>query len=95
MTLALCSTLACVTSNCSVLLLTDPFAEDTTSASKKGADTKDYVHVRVQQRNGKKSLTTVQGLPQTFDYKKILKALKKGKQRRDATPHQRLVLHIF
>ncbi|KAG7668406.1 hypothetical protein Ndes2437B_g07575 [Nannochloris sp. 'desiccata'] len=56
----------------------DPFAEDnTTSKSKKGGDNKDYVHVRVQQRNGKKSLTTVQGLPEAFDYKKILKALKK------------------
>lgn len=32
----------------------------------------------MQQRNGRKSLTTVQGLPATFDYKKILKALKKG-----------------
>jgi translation initiation factor 1 len=40
------------------------------------------VHVRVQQRNGKKSLTTVQGLPEAFDYKKILKALKKGKHTR-------------
>lgn len=34
--------------------------------------------VRMQQRNGRKSLTTVQGLPEAFDYKKILKALKKG-----------------
>lgn len=33
---------------------------------------------RVQQRNGRKCLTTVQGLPEAFDYKKILKALKKG-----------------
>lgn len=31
-----------------------------------------------QQRNGKKCLTTVQGLPESYDYKKILKALKKG-----------------
>lgn len=63
--------------------LADLFAEDnTTSKSKKGGDTKDYVHVRVQQRNGKKSLTTVQGLPEAFDYKKILKALKKGKYTR-------------
>lgn len=66
--------------------LADPFAEDnTTSKSKKGGDNKDYVHVRVQQRNGKKSLTTVQGLPEAFDYKKILKALKKGKHTRRLT----------
>jgi len=37
----------------------------------------DNVHIRVQQRNGKKSLTTVQGLKQSYDYKKVLKALKK------------------
>lgn len=37
----------------------------------------DHVHIRVQQRNGKKSLTTVQGLKQSYDYKKVLKALKK------------------
>lgn len=73
-------TLSFLNTHCNVQFpFSDPFAEDTTSVSKKGADTKDYVHVRVQQRNGKKSLTTVQGLPQTFDYKKILKALKKGK----------------
>lgn len=53
----------------------DPFAED--SIDTKKADNKDYVHIRVQQRNGKKSLTTVQGLPKAFDLKKILKALKK------------------
>jgi len=35
------------------------------------------VHVRVQQRNGRKSLTTIQGLKKGFDYKKILKAFKK------------------
>lgn len=34
----------------------------------------------MQQRNGRKSLTTVQGLPEAFDYKKILKALKKGER---------------
>ncbi len=55
----------------------DPFA-DTGVTDKKGGDNKDYVHIRVQQRNGKKCLTTVQGLDQSYDYKKILKALKKG-----------------
>ena len=38
---------------------------------------KDYVHIRVQQRNGRKSLTTIQGLDKSFDYKKIIKAFKK------------------
>lgn len=35
------------------------------------------VHIRVQQRNGKKSLTTIQGLAKDLDRIKILKALKK------------------
>ncbi len=35
------------------------------------------VHIRVQQRNGKKSLTTIQGLADDLDLPKILKALKK------------------
>jgi translation initiation factor 1 len=51
----------------------DPFAD-----AAEGDDSgKDYVHIRVQQRNGKKSLTTIQGLDKSFDYKKILKAFKK------------------
>ncbi|KAK8651777.1 hypothetical protein V6N13_141361 [Hibiscus sabdariffa] len=39
--------------------------------------TKDYVHIRIQQRNGKKSLTTIQGLKQDLSADKILKCLKK------------------
>jgi len=35
------------------------------------------VHLRVQQRNGKKSLTTVEGLADDLDLAKIVKALKK------------------
>ena len=35
------------------------------------------VHVRVQQRNGRKTLTTVQGLPVDLDQKKMLKYFKK------------------
>jgi translation initiation factor 1 len=60
-------------------LLADPFAEEDAAEAKKAKkkDSKEYVHIRVQQRNGRKSLTTVQGLPQAFDYNKILKALKK------------------
>lgn len=53
----------------------DPFAE--ANAEDSGAGTKEYVHVRVQQRNGRKSLTTVQGLKKEFSYSKILKDLKK------------------
>ncbi|KAM3286999.1 protein translation factor SUI1 [Capsicum chacoense] len=53
----------------------DPFAE--ANAENSGAGTKDYVHIRIQQRNGRKSLTTVQGLKKEFSYSKILKDLKK------------------
>ena len=35
------------------------------------------MHIRIQQRNGRKSLTTVQGLALDLDLKKILRALKK------------------
>ncbi|KAK1581379.1 hypothetical protein Q3G72_005555 [Acer saccharum] len=51
----------------------DPFSDTKDSAP--GA--KGYVHLRVQQRNGKKCLTTVQGLREDFSYQKILKDLKK------------------
>lgn len=33
--------------------------------------------MRIQQRNGRKSLTTVQGLKKEYSYNKILKDLKK------------------
>ncbi|RLN28907.1 protein translation factor SUI1 [Panicum miliaceum] len=55
----------------------DPFAEANAEDSGAGPGTKDYVHVRIQQRNGRKSLTTVQGLKKEFSYNKILKDLKK------------------
>ncbi|KAI0498787.1 protein translation factor SUI1 homolog 1 isoform X2 [Dendrobium catenatum] len=53
----------------------DPFAE--ASADNAGAVSKEYVHIRVQQRNGRKSLTTVQGLKKEYSKTKILKDLKK------------------
>ena len=53
----------------------DPFAE--ANAEDSGAGSKEYVHIRIQQRNGRKSLTTVQGLKKEFSYNKILKDLKK------------------
>ncbi|ESW14280.1 hypothetical protein PHAVU_008G267800 [Phaseolus vulgaris] len=52
----------------------DPFAEAT---DRDAPGAKEYVHIRIQQRNGKKSLTTVQGLRKEFSYEKILKDLKK------------------
>lgn len=50
----------------------DPFAEDEGSTSQDG-----YIHIRIQQRNGRKTLTTVQGVSSEFDLKKIVKVAKK------------------
>ena len=53
----------------------DPFED----ASKGNEDSgpEGVVHVRIQQRNGRKTLTTVQGLSAEFDFKKIVKVAKK------------------
>merc|ERR1712062_814118 len=53
----------------------DPFAD----AAKGGEnDVQDgLVHIRIQQRNGRKTLTTIQGLSSEYDLKKILRACKK------------------
>lgn len=59
------------------IVLIDPFAEANAEDSGAGPGAKDYVHVRIQQRNGRKSLTTVQGLKKEYSYNKILKDLKK------------------
>ena len=48
----------------------DPFALGGAKGNK--------IHIRVQQRNGRKSLTTVAGLSSDLDLKKILKYLKKA-----------------
>ena len=67
------------------MLLSDHFAEadqdsvvDPEAPSiKSSTKANSYVHIRIQQRNGRKSLTTVQGLASDLDLRKILKALKK------------------
>jgi len=56
----------------------DPFADteaiDAELGSTKSANN---IHIRIQQRNGRKTLTTVQGLPSQLDFQKVLKAFKK------------------
>ena len=47
----------------------NPFADE------QGA-VESHVHIRVQQRTGKKMLTTIQGLPEDLDSKKVLKYFK-------------------
>jgi len=54
--------------------------DDSESSNQKveaGKATAGHVHLRIQQRNGRKCLTIVQGLADDLDMKKILKALKK------------------
>ncbi|CED84275.1 Translation initiation factor 1 (eIF-1/SUI1) [Phaffia rhodozyma] len=58
----------------------DPFDDDFDDETEKvtnDAPGGNKVHIRIQQRNGRKTLTTLQGLDKKFDPKKILKAFKK------------------
>ncbi|KAF9582259.1 Eukaryotic translation initiation factor eIF-1 [Lunasporangiospora selenospora] len=57
------------------LVTYDPFAD--TGNSGDSADQQSYIHIRIQQRNGRKTLTTIQGLPSQFDQKTMLKVFKK------------------
>jgi translation initiation factor 1 len=47
-------------------------------AGDKTSATEDKVHVRVQQRSGRKCITTVAGLAEDLDIKRICKAFKKN-----------------
>ncbi|KAI8836177.1 putative RNA-binding protein eif1AD [Chytriomyces hyalinus] len=58
------------------LIAKDPFA-DIGDGDDIGDVQQGYIHVRIQQRNGRKTLTTVQGLAAEIDPKKVLKAFKK------------------
>lgn len=53
----------------------DPFA-DAVKGDQVGAQ-EGLIHIRIQQRNGRKTLTTVQGISEDFDKKKLVKACKK------------------
>lgn len=55
----------------------DPFADATKGDDKIPAGTEDKIHIRIQQRNGRKTLTTVQGIAHDYDKKKLVKAFKK------------------
>ncbi|KZT58980.1 eukaryotic translation initiation factor 1 [Calocera cornea HHB12733] len=58
----------------------DPFAEGDGEAGINETDNsgnEQYIHIRIQQRNGRKTLTTLSGLPKQYDPKKLLKAFKK------------------
>jgi len=53
----------------------DPF-HDANKGDASGSQSS-VIHIRIQQRNGRKTLTTVQGISDDFDKKKIAKACKK------------------
>lgn len=56
--------------------LIDPFA-DGKLAGAIGGGGDELIHIRIQQRNGRKTLTTVQGIHEKYDKKKIVKVCKK------------------
>ncbi len=53
----------------------DPFADAAKGDEESVQD--GLVHIRIQQRNGRKTLTTIQGLSAEYDLKKIVRACKK------------------
>lgn len=55
----------------------DPFTDPETGSESFSLKGKEQVHIRVQQRRGNKSVTTVQGLSKDIVYEKVLKVLKK------------------
>lgn len=68
---------------------TDPFADATKGDDLLPAGTEDYIHIRIQQRNGRKTLTTVQGIADDYDKKKLVKAFKKVIVRSGCMPELR------
>lgn len=55
----------------------DPFADGGEEENGEQAKPQDYIHIRIQQRNGRKSLTTVTGIPKKFSRKKIIAVVRK------------------
>lgn len=55
--------------------LKDPFADADKGPGEAVQD--GLVHIRIQQRNGRKTLTTIQGLSAEYDLKKIVRHCKK------------------
>jgi len=55
----------------------DPFADSEENAGTGNGIQEGLIHIRIQQRNGRKTLTTVQGIHPKFDLKKLVKVCKK------------------
>jgi translation initiation factor 1 len=54
----------------------DPF--DSYDEFKQGSLTKNKYHIRVQQRNGRKCITSIDGLEEDLDLKRICKAMREA-----------------
>ena len=63
------------------MLFLDPFSNTGGDDDLKGGKEVNLggglIHIRIQQRNGRKTLTTVQGIAESFDKKKLVRAFKK------------------
>ena len=55
----------------------DPFHDAFKDNEGIGVSQEGFVHIRIQQRNGRKTVTTVQGIGDEYDKKKIVKVCKK------------------
>jgi len=56
----------------------DPFAENDLDDAVGGTKASNFVHIRIQQRTGRKTLTTASGINQEINFEKVLRALKKA-----------------
>ncbi|KAK6166589.1 eukaryotic translation initiation factor 1-like [Patella vulgata] len=55
----------------------DPFADTGEDEVGNNKVQEGLIHIRIQQRNGRKTLTTVQGINPKYDLKRIVKACKR------------------
>ncbi|XP_036312995.1 eukaryotic translation initiation factor 1-like [Pipistrellus kuhlii] len=55
----------------------NPFADASKDDDLLPTGTEDYIHIRIQQRNNRKTLTTVQEIADVYNKKKLVKAFKK------------------
>merc|ERR1712193_346168 len=53
-------------------------ATDETEDEFSGKLLQNKIHIRIQQRNGRKTITTLQGIEEKYDQKKLAKAFKKS-----------------
>ena len=62
---------------CYSIYCSDPFHDAFKDNEGIGVSQEGFVHIRIQQRNGRKTVTTVQGIGDEYDKRKIVKVCKK------------------